>query len=473
MTENYTISEQDIPSNMTLAAVFEQLQDFKNGFPCTEITSAATDGNGITALEQILCQDTPESDCTNLKIVKFVPASGAATRMFKDLFEYLSTGTMNTTTQTVLNNLEKFAFYNDLQQTLPTNPTDRDIIECLVTPRGLNYGNLPKGLLKFHKHNGETHTAVAEHLAEGAQYASSNGCVNIHFTVSPEHISGFTTLLDTLVPEQEQSTGMKYNISLSTQKPETNTIAVNPDNTPFYNDDGTFLFRPSGHGALLENLNDIDADIIFIKNIDNVCPANRRADTIKSKKALLSIGLKIQRKIFEYIRALDQGTANEQKISDFITTHLGIRNFSTSSLREILNRPLRICGMVLNTGAPGGGPFWVRGTDGTETLQIVEPNQISPEKISILHTGQYFNPVDLVCFVRDYMGNKFDLSKFIDPKTGFISDKSHNGRPLRAMERPGLWNGAMAKWNTVFIPVPASTFTPAKVVTDLIKPQHQ
>ena len=468
MTEQYLIDACAMPGTPSLTDVQQQLHDFQTGFPFTNIVSAATLGNGISVPNETITKNNIDT----YKIVKFVPASGAATRMFRDLYEYLATNEINKSTQTVLDNLDKFAFYDDLKPFLPENATNRDIIECIITNRGLNYGNLPKGLLQFHKYPDAPRTAISEHLAESAQYATSNGTVNIHFTVSPEHLNGFNKLLATLIPEYETKTGLKYNISLSTQKSETNTIAVNPDNTPFLDENGGVVFRPAGHGALIENLNDIDADIIFIKNIDNVCPEHRRADTIQTKCQLLNHGIEIQKKIFEYINALDAGTAPDDEIRDFIGTHLGYRPSLDTDLRSILNRPLRICGMVLNTGSPGGGPFWTRDSNGNQSLQIVEPGQISPTQSDILTTGQYFNPVDLVCFVRDYQGNKFDLRKFVDPETGFISEKSHNGRPLRAMERPGLWNGAMAHWNTVFIAVPGTTFTPAKVITDLIKPEH-
>lgn len=468
MTEQKIIDACNKPNAPTLSDVLTQLKNFKSGFPFANITSAATLGNGITSLTNI-----PEHPTNNYKIVKFVPASGAATRMFKDLFEYLSSDIINKTTQTVLDNLEKFAFFDDLKQYLPANATPHDIIECIVTERGLNYGHLPKGLLKFHKYTNENRTAVAEHLSEGAQYAASNGTVNIHFTISPEHTDKFQDLLKILIPEFSAKTGLQYNISLSTQKNETNTIAVNPDNTPFYNDNGEPVFRPSGHGALIENLNDIDADIIYIKNIDNVCPEHARGETISTKQALTNYGIHIQQQIFKYISAIDNGTANMDEIRAFIQNQLGYHPSENTDLRSILNRPLRICGMILNTGAPGGGPFWTRDQDGNESLQIIESSQISPEQQHILTQGQYFNPVDLVCFVRDYKGQRFDLRKYIDPNTGFISEKSYNGRPLRAMERPGLWNGSMAKWNTIFVETPASTFTPAKVITDLLNASHK
>lgn len=465
--------EQIQSHGLNPAETEKQIAIFKSGFPFTDIISAATIGNGVLPMLDETYAEYYLANCDKYKIVKFVPASGAATRMFKDLFEYLSTDTMNTTTQTVLDNLTDFAFYDDLKRHLPENATNRDIIEYLVTDRGLNYGNAPKGLIQFHKYPTFNRTAAAEHLAEGAQYACANNTVNLHFTVSPEHISGFQDLFSKIVPEYESQFGVKYNISISTQKPETDTIAVNLDNTPFRNDDGTLLFRPAGHGALIENLNDTDADIIFIKNIDNVCPENARADTIFHKRALAGLAIQTQEQIFEYIRALDSNTANTDEIREYINKNLGIQISENDNLREILNRPLRICGIIKNTGEPGGGPFWTRDTDGRISLQIVEPGQISPTQKHILHNGEFFSPTDIVCMPYDKDGNKFDLRKFIDETTGFISEKSKNGRPLRAMERPGLWNGAMAKWNTIFVETPLSTFTPVKVITDLIKPSHK
>ena len=472
-----TFTEQDYEQiknhNLTTEQVNQQITDFKNGFPFINIVSAAITGDGILQISDTKYAEYYDSQKDKYKIEKFVPASGAATRMFKDLFEFLNTNTMNQTVQTVLDNLSNFAFYNDLQQILPPGATAHDIIKYIIDDSGLNYGNLPKGLLKFHNDNKSGITAVAEHLCEGAQYAESNGIVNIHFTVSPEHISAFTELLNTIVPQYESATGIKYKINLSTQKPETDTIAVTPNNTPFRNSDGTLLFRPAGHGALIKNLNDLNADIIFIKNIDNVCTNDTRSDTILYKKMLAGIAIQTQKQIFKYIHEIDSGTANITEIQQYISNNLGIRNFDTSQIRNILNRPLRVCGMIKNTGAPGGGPFWTQNTDGTISLQIVEPGQIAPESISVLHQGQYFNPVDLVCMTHDYTGKKFDLSQYIDKSTGFISTKSKNGHDLRAMERPGLWNGAMSKWNTIFVEVPNTTFTPAKVVTDLLKDGHK
>ena len=457
---------------LSMDVVQGQLADFVNGFSYSDIVRAAVIGDGVREMLGDEYAQYCDAHRDEYKIVKFVPASGAATRMFKDLFEFLSSGQVNKTTQIVLDNLEKFAFWDDLQAVLPANPDAHDIIECLITERGLNYGAMPKALLQFHKYKDANRTALAEHLVEGAQYAAANGVVNIHFTVSPEHIAGFDDLLAKIVSEYESVFGVKYDISKSVQKASTDTIAVNLDNTPFRNDDGTLLFRPAGHGALIENLNDIDGDLIFIKNVDNVCPDGARNSTIAHKKRLAGLAMQLQARIFEYMRALDAGTADTDEIVAFINSNLGIVVDSGADLRAILNRPLRVCGIIKNTGEPGGGPFWVRGADGVLSLQIVEPGQIAPENISILKEGEFFSPTDLVCMTRDYMGNKFDLIKYVDSTAGFISEKSKNGRALRAMERPGLWNGAMAKWNTVFVETPLDTFTPVKVISDLLGAGH-
>lgn len=477
MTEFSTPDTEQIKSHgLTPDIVAQQLADFVRGFPYANITRPATVGDGITELSDpdiarytekyIAAQKTK-------KIVKFVPASGAATRMFRDLFEFLNTGVENDTTRRVLDNLDKFAFWDDLRQFLPATPTDRDKIACILTDAGLNYGNLPKGLIAFHKYDTYSRTALEEHLAEGAQYATANGTVHIHFTVSPEHLAGFRALLARTVPEYSARYGVNYDITMSNQRTSTDTIAVNPDNTPFRTDDGHLLFRPAGHGALIENLNDIDADIVFIKNIDNVTTDKLRGDTIKYKRALAGLLVCLQSRAFEYLNNFTAHDLNE--IRTFITNDLCVHvpdDASADTLRQILNRPIRVCGMVKNIGAPGGGPFWVRDENGTESLQIIESSQIAPDARDIMNASSHFNPVDLVCGTRDAHGNKFDLGRFIDPQTGFISDKSYGGRNLRAMERPGLWNGAMAHWNTVFVAVPASTFTPAKVVTDLLSPSH-
>lgn len=477
-----TFSDNDLQQikshGLNIDDINQQLQDFKNGFPFSDIVKPAVVGDGI-----MIVDDNKYNEMANAydnytkthKIVKFVPASGAATRMFKDLFDFMKTNNMNDATKTTIENIEKFAFWDELKKYLPEKFTAMDIVKNLLTESGLNYGNTPKGLILFHKYVDGTKTPVAEHLTEGAQYASSNNTVNIHFTVSHEHKQAFTELLNIIVPQYEKKYNLKYNIEMSEQKPSTDTIAVNMDNTLFRNTDGSLLFRPSGHGALIENLNDIDADLIFIKNIDNVTPDDLRNDTIKYKKILAAVLISLQQKIFQFIRDIDNNTANIDIMHEFITNELGVKlqnRLSSNEYREILNRPLRVCGMVKNTGAPGGGPFWVQSSNGTINLQIVESSQIAPKSKDIMNKSEYFNPVDLVCGVRDCNGNKFDLTQYIDKNTGFISEKSQNGTPLRAMERPGLWNGAMANWNTVFVAVPATTFTPVKVVSDLLNSSH-
>ena len=471
-----SFSQSDIEQiqsyGLTISDIEHQLSKFESGFAFANIIRPATENDGILQIFAPEYEKYYTAHQDKYKITKFVPASGAATRMFQDLFKFLDTNIMNDTTQHVLQNITKFAFYDDLSKTLPDNASDKTIIEHIITSSGLNYGNTPKGLITFHKYNNETRTAIAEHLVEGAQYASSNGTVDIHFTVSPEHINAFQEHLGQIKPEYEKRFGITYQISISTQKPETDTIAVTPDNTPFRTTENRLLFRPSGHGALIKNLNEIDSEIIFIKNIDNVCCDDMRHDTIIYKRALAGLAIRTQQQIFAYQDALTHGNADISQVRQFIEQNLGIRKFNDSDISNILNRPLRVCGMVRNTGAPGGGPFWTRGPNGTETLQIVESSQISPQQQDILKSGAYFNSVDIICMPYDRHGNKYDLNQFIDFSTGFISDKTQNSRPLRAMERPGLWNGAMSDWNTVFIETPGTTFTPAKTVTDLIKPGH-
>lgn len=467
---------------LSLDVIEQQLHFFQTGFPYAKIIEPATIGNGIIPLDttaQRRYADIYEKYKHGHSVVKFVPASGAATRMFKDLFEFLNTNTPNATTDTVLNNLEQFAFYDALRSYLPEKPTDYDKISHIVNPVGLNYGNLPKGLILFHKYPDGPRTAIAEHLIEGMQYANCDGTVNIHFTVSPEHRAAFDRLLSQIVPTYQDTYGVKYNITMSAQKSATDTIAVNPDNTPFRTPNGSLLFRPAGHGALIENLHDIDADIIFIKNIDNICTDDKRAATIEYKRAMAGILIDKKERAYEYLRILDRGATDSEmrSIRNFITNELGLRtdvaNADAHQLHDILNRPMRVCGMVRNTGEPGGGPFWVSGADGTQSLQIIEPGQISPDARDILRRGTFFNPADLVCATRDYQNNKFDLSTYIDTRTGFISEKSSNGVRLRAMERPGLWNGAMANWITLFVETPGTTFSPVKVVSDLLSPAHQ
>jgi len=477
MNFSYNDYKQITEHGLTVEEVNKQISNFKKGFPYTNIVESVSVGNGVFVVDDMVgdyMANTFSEYAKSHEIEKLVPASGAATRMFKDLIKFLQSGEINPETRKVLDNITKFAFWKDLQNVLPKNPTDNDIIKKIIEL----YGNKPKALIPFHKYDDDyAATALEEHLKEGAQYAISHGDhVNIHFTVSPEYREEFELLVNKLKPKF----GVTYNIEMSEQDKSTDTIAVNMDNTPFRNPDGSLLFRPAGHGALIENLNKINADLVFIKNIDNVTTDNLRKDTIRYKKVLAGILVSVQKKVFELIRTIDSNKANCQFLirilHDFVTRQLGIKLEkeldSPYKYKEILNRPIRVCGVIENIGAPGGGPFWVRGTDGKISLQIVESSQIAPESKHIMEQSKYFNPVDIVCGIRDFNDEKFDLTKYVDENTGFISQKSKDGKDLRAMERPGLWNGAMANWNTIFVLVPKSTFTPAKVASDLLKEGH-
>lgn len=459
-------------------AVERQIENFRRGFPFLKVVRAASPGDGVVVVDAAAAnaaQARYEQAAHGLSVVKFVPASGAATRMFKELFEFVNEGKRGKGIDTLLENIERFAFWPELKAVLPEGADDRTVVSCIVK-QGLGYGQKPKGLVTFHAYPDGARKAVEEHLVEGAAYASTDGVARIHFTVSPEHRAGFESLLAEKVPLYEKRFGIRYEISFSVQKPSTDTIAVNPDNTPFRQEDGSLLFRPAGHGALIENLNEIDADIIFIKNIDNVTTDARRGDTIRYKKVLAGLLLELQEQAFAHLRALEAGTADLAEVAAFVEQRLCVKlpaACDAALLRAVLDRPIRVCGMVRNEGEPGGGPFWVANPDGTESLQIAESSQISPDDMPLMKSATHFNPVDLVCGVRTSQGGKFDLRRYTDPSTGFISSKSSGGRELRAQELPGLWNGAMARWNTVFVDVPITTFSPVKVVQDLLRPQHQ
>jgi hypothetical protein len=484
----------------------EQLQNFKKGFPFLKLSMAASVEKGIMKInedEQKAYLDAWKTYINAYKtIVKFVPASGAASRMFKDLFEFLDAEYAEPTSKfekTFFDNITKFAFYDELNtvclennnQDIPTLIAEKKykpILANLLNKVGLNYGSLPKGLLKFHQYPEGSRTPVEEHLIEGALYATGkSGKSNIHFTVSKEHYDLFQILLSQKTDQYSSQYGVDYNVTFSEQKPNTDTIAVDMDNNPFREND-KLVFRPGGHGALIENLNDLDADIIFIKNIDNVVPDRLKEDTVLYKKLIAGVLVEYQQQIFEYLRLLDSGKYNQDQIRDilqFVQKKLFCKNLEVKNLEDVelvlylkekLNRPIRVCGMVRNVGEPGGGPFLAYNSDGTISPQILESSQIDmndPEKKKMFEEGTHFNPVDLVCAVRDYKGHKFDLSRYVDKETGFISYKSKNGRELKALELPGLWNGAMSNWNTIFVEVPLSTFNPVKTVNDLLRDQHQ
>lgn len=476
-------SEKDLQQiaahGLTPEAVERQIENFRRGFPFLKVVRAASPADGVLVPDAATIDSAvaryEKALAGKCSVVKFVPASGAATRMFKELFAFVNEGKRGKGIDTLLENIGKFAFWPELKAVLPAGADDKATVDAIVN-EGLGYGHQPKGLVTFHAYPEGARKAVEEHLVEGAAYAASNGVARIHFTVSPEHMTGFQKLLEAKIPVYEKRFGIRYDISFSVQKPSTDTIAVNPDNTPFRQDDGSLLFRPAGHGALIENLSEIDADIVFIKNIDNVTTDARRGDTIRYKKALAGILLDLQAEAFAHLRELEQGTADSTAVADFIEKRLFIKlpaNYDAALLIKILDRPIRVCGMVRNEGEPGGGPFWVANPDGTESLQIAESSQIAPEDLPLMQSATHFNPVDLVCGVRNAKGGQFDLRDYTDPSTGFISSKSSGGRELRAQELPGLWNGAMARWNTIFVDVPITTFSPVKVVQDLLRPQHQ
>ena len=473
-----------------------QLECFKTGFPWLKLAGAASPGKGIMTPDKEE-KDTYLNAWTDYlngdgKVLKFVPASGAASRMFKNLFEYLDNGEKTSFIQKFEDGIEHFAFIDDLKAAIAKNGGDSSVktaIATLLGDNGLSYGKLPKGLLKFHKYDDGARTPVEEHLVEGALYAGGKtGNVHVHFTVSPEHRSLFETLVANVAPKYEAQFGVKYSVSFSEQKSSTDTVAANPDNTPFRGKDGKILFRPGGHGALIENLNDLDADIIFIKNIDNVVPDRLKPETTEYKKLIAGVLVSKQAKAFKYLQLLDSGVYTHEQLEEiirFLQNDLSCRNPELKNLEDAelaiylhkkLNRPMRVCGMVKNVGEPGGGPFLAYNNDGTISLQILESSQIdtaNEEYMKMFQNGTHFNPVDLVCAVKEYKGNKFDLKKYVDHKTGFISNKSKDGKELKALELPGLWNGSMSDWNTIFVEVPLATFNPVKTVNDLLREQHQ
>jgi len=405
--------------------VENQLANFKSGFPFLKVIRAASPHDGIFVANRADVSQAVaryENEVDNLRVVKFVPASGAATRMFKELFEFVNNDKRGAGIDYLLENIDKFAFWDELKSLLPEGADDKTIVEYIIN-KGLHYGDSPKGLVTFHSYPDGGRKAIEEHLVEGATYAASDGVAYIHFTVSSEHLERFQKLLDVKIPIFEKKYNIRYDISFSTQKSSTDTIAVNPDLTPFRTDDGALLFRPAGHGALIENLNDINADIIFIKNIDNVTTDALRGDTVTYKKVLAGHLLYLQYNCSEYLQALEVEGVELEQIADFIEKKLCVKlpsNYTSLMLKSILDRPIRVCGMVRNEGEAGGGPFWVANGDGTESLQIAESSQIAPDNMHLMDSATHFNPVDLVCGLISARGVKFDLREFVDESAGFI-----------------------------------------------------
>ena len=487
--------------------VKEQLASFAKGFPYLNLKSAASLDFGIVAIDDDAAtyyQDLwTKYLAANKTILKFVPASGAASRMFKNIFEFVDAEYSVPTTdfeKKYFDNIHDFAFFDQLNEACVKNNGKgideliaageyKAVAKNMLSAEGLNYGALPKGLLTFHRSTAGVRKAFEEHLVEGALYAANGeGNVNLHFTVSPEHIDFFKSLTAEKQATYEKRFGVKYNISFSVQKASTDTIAAAMDNTPFRDEKGQLLFRPGGHGALIENLNELDADVIFVKNIDNVVPDNLKPITIKFKQIIGGVLVSLQQKIFSYLQVLEGGKYTHEQLMDmlyFLQNKLYVKNPETKLLddselalyiKKKFNRPIRVCGMVKNVGEPGGGPFIAQSPDGTFQSQILESSQIdmnNEASVEMFKKGSHFNPVDLVCGVRDKNGKSFNLLNHVDPMTGFISYKSKNGKELKALELPGLWNGAMSDWNTVFVEVPIETFNPVKTVNDLLRPQHQ
>ena len=493
---------------ITEPVIEAQLKRFETGFPWLKIADVATVGKGITRLDakkETQCiKSWKEFQGGGATIEKFQPASGAASRMFKNLFAFVNEAKASPETdfeRQFFDNITQFAFFPQLNKTcvsLYHNNVGElieagryaDVLKALLMPEGMNYGALPKALLRFHRAAaGTVHTPLEEHLEEGAQYAAdSNRRVRIHFTVSPEHREGFEKLIKAKAPLMEKVWGVEYDITLSEQKASTDTIAVTMDNAPYRDNDGNLLFRPAGHGALLANLNEREADVVFIKNVDNVVPLRLRSVTTRYKKVLGGYLVQIQHQLKKYLETLEKAdvkSADLKAMLRYARQTLCIVDKATDDmddaalaawLRDKFNRPIRVCGVVPNEGEPGGGPYLAYNPDGSYSPQILKSAQINPDDtdaVEMMRSGTHFNPVDLVCYIKDYKGIKFDLRKFVDPDTGFISIKSKDGVEIKALELPGLWNGSMSDWNTVFVEVPIDTFNPVKTVNDLLRKAHQ
>ncbi|HOY32641.1 MAG TPA: DUF4301 family protein [Bacteroidales bacterium] len=517
MFEEKMFSEKDwqqiYSKGITREQIEIQLENFRNGFPFAELAKPSTPLSGLKSFDEEHKHNLAIYFIENShfhQIVKFVPASGAATRMFSHLHTWLEKNKKSecqpladteydfNSPEYFIQNIRKFAFFGDMKSVMAAAGYDLEdcikhhkyvpVIDFLLNKKGLNYSGLPKALIKFHTYDDINRTALDEHLAEAAELCRDLDTADIHFSISPEHIEKFEAQLKISLPFFEQFFKVKYRISHSEQKTSTDIIAVDNNNQPFRNADGSLLFRPGGHGALIYNLNDIDADIVFIKNIDNVSPDYIANDSVFYKKVLAGYLFSIRYQIYEFLRILDKGSISDTalaKIIGFVIKELShelpekFHSFDNTGkvnyLHSLLNRPIRVCGMVKNLGEPGGGPFFVKDQQGNISQQIVESSQIdhkNEQQLRIMKQSTHFNPVDLICSIKDYKGKKFDLLQFVDPATGFITGKTKDGRPLKAQELPGLWNGAMAFWNTIFVEVPISTFNPVKTVNDLLRKEH-
>ena len=495
--------EQIKERNVTEEQVERQVAQLKRGTAFVKLIRPATIGDGIIRMspDQVAAMNQAfDEDKEFYQFTKFVPASGAASRMFKDLFTFIENGVETKFTEIFFAHIHSFAFFSDLNDAVKRlfgldidnmlkEVRKVDVVKALLLDEGLGYGKLPKALLKFHHYEHFDRLALEEHLVEAARYAvSTDGTARLHFTVSPEHEQPFKDTVAQLIDGYEKQYGVKYDISYSCQKPSTDTVAIDAEGNLFRESNGKLLFRPGGHGALIENLNDLAQEIVFIKNIDNIVPETRMETTVTYKKVLAGLLLRLQQQSFEYLEMLDGGDITQEELNGIMAfakekLMIEIPEFveqydiyeKTDFLYSCLNRPMRICGMVKNEGEPGGGPFWVKNMDDEISLQIIESSQIDhgkDDQEAIFKGSTHFNPVDLVCGCWNYKGEAFNLTEYVDPNTGFVSSKSKDGRELKALELPGLWNGAMADWITIFVEVPIETFNPVKTVNDLLKPMH-
>ena len=488
---------------LSVDRVQAQIDNFKQGFPKTRLDAPATpDNGGIRVLDDkeiARYEKQYQSLGKGLRILKFVPASGAATRMFKDLYAFSSTyfGVASNfakefpEVQQFLENIHTFAFFNDLKACMMAADLDIEeylqrgdystVINFLLKEQYLGYGSLPKALLKFHRYGEVQRTPFEEHIVEGALYArSSDGTVNLHFTISPEHRAAFRRKIAEVKHYYESTFGITLKITFSEQKHYTDIIAVDEQNQPIRDDEGRLVFRPGGHGALIENLNEQHADLIFVKNIDNVVPDWMKHTTVIYKQVIAGMLLDLRQRTADALRTLDSRPDKRtlNKIARFAKEELNImvpEDCDARTLHNLLNRPIRICGMVKNLGEPGGGPFYTIDSMGRRSLQIVESAQVNhndPQQEALFQASTHFNPVDLVCCTKNYRGRYFDLRQYVDPMTGFISKKTKGAVTLKSQELLGLWNGAMADWITLFVEVPVATFNPVKTVNDLLRKEH-
>ena len=514
--KNELQTEEGLP--LSVDKIIEQVEIFEKGIPFLKLLKPCTIGDGVKVISKADQESYTNEYLSALdegRVIKFVPASGAATRMFKKqlsaMVKYENPGIQKIkmlsekgdedckATLDFIQNINRFAFYNELKQKIQksgkkiddllTSENVSHIIRFVTEDIGLNYANLPKGCILFHFYPEGSRTAFEEHLVEAMNYATGKDkVVKVHFTISPEHQTEINKLFHSLI-KKYSDLGWKFDVGFSFQSPSTDTVSVNLDNRLFRDEKGKIVFRPGGHGALLKNLNDLNADIVSIKNIDNIVPDHLKVETYNYKKILGGYLISLQKKVFDFLQKLEKEMITESIITEImelvkIDFEMDLSKFlKTKTLTEkkiylfnFLNRPLRVCGMVKKENHPGGGPFWVKGENGEITKQVVETAQVNLSdynQLKILEEATHFSPVDFICGLKDYKGNHFDLEKFSNPDTGLITTKSKDGKELKALELPGLWNGGMYYWLTVFVEVPKITFNPVKEINDLLKPEHQ